>query len=185
MTFALGARAISAVESEAASFPSCSAWSTLRTFSQHPETGVLPIPNRTQDLTHQRSLLHAEQNAPKAGLSISPRARGPSTFVAPAVASKRCTSLHMAARRDNVEVAGTLLDCGADIEARDSVGDTPLRRSVNCNQVGVATLLLARGADIHSIGSKGITPLLAARTITMKRLLQSTVDGRTAEADLS
>ena len=85
---------------------------------------------------------------------------------------KRCTPLHMAARRDNVEVAGALLDCGADIEARDSLGDTPLRRSVNCDKVGVATLLLARGADIHSIGSKGVTPYLAARTVRMKRLLE-------------
>jgi hypothetical protein len=50
-------------------FPSCTAWSTLPRFSQHPETGVLPIPNRTLDLTHQRSLLHAEQNAPKARCS--------------------------------------------------------------------------------------------------------------------
>ena len=34
-------------------------------FHKYPEAGVLPIPNRTRDLTHQRSLLHAEQNAPK------------------------------------------------------------------------------------------------------------------------
>ncbi len=91
---------------------------------------------------------------------------------------KRCTALHMAARRGNAEVAAALLDCGADIEARDSVGDTPLRRSVNCDKAGAATLLIARGANIHSVGSKGLTPHLAARTIAMKRLLQSAVDGR-------
>ena len=86
---------------------------------------------------------------------------------------KRCTALHMAARRGNVEVAGALLECGADIEARDRLGDTPLRRSVNCDKIGVATLLIARGANIHSVGSKGVTPRLAARTLTMKRLLES------------
>ncbi len=86
---------------------------------------------------------------------------------------KHCTALHMAARRDNVEVAGALLDCGADLEAQDKLGDTPLRRSVNCNQDGVAKLLLARGANPRSVGSKGLTPYLAARTVTMKRLLQS------------
>lgn len=91
--------------------------------------------------------------------------------------AKHCTALHMAARRGNVEVAEALLDCGSDIESRDSLGDTPLRRSVNCNKTEVATLLLARGADIHSIGSKGITPQPAARTITMKRLLLSAVGG--------
>jgi truncated hemoglobin YjbI len=96
---------------------------------------------------------------------------------------KHCTPLHMAARRGNVEVAGALLDCGAEIEARDKLGDTPLRRAVNCDKVRVATLLVTRGANIHSVGSKGVTPRLAARTITMKQLLQSTVDGRTAGTD--
>jgi len=86
---------------------------------------------------------------------------------------KHCTPLHMAARRGNVEVAGALLDCGANIEARDSLGETPLRRAVNCNKVEVAALLLARGADLHSKGSKGLTPLLAARTSAMKRLAGS------------
>jgi ankyrin repeat protein len=91
---------------------------------------------------------------------------------------KRCTALHMAARRGNVEVAAALLDCGADIEARDSLGDTPLRRSVNCNKIEVAALLLSRGADRGPRGSKGLTPLTAARTSAMKRLLQSGSRGR-------
>jgi truncated hemoglobin YjbI len=89
---------------------------------------------------------------------------------------KRCTALHMAARRGNVEAAGALLDCGANLEARDSAGDTPLRRSVNCNKIEVTALLLARGADIDSIGSKGITTFVAARTVVMKQLLQSAHD---------
>lgn len=60
--------------------------------------------------------------------------------------AKRCTALHMAARRGNVEVAAALLDCGADIEARDTHGDTPLRRALNCRKSGVVSLLLSRGA---------------------------------------
>lgn len=85
---------------------------------------------------------------------------------------KRTTPLHMAARRGNWEMAGALLDCGADMEARDSEGETPLRRAVNCNYAGVAALLVARGADTGSIGSKGLTPLTAARSAEMKRVLQ-------------
>jgi truncated hemoglobin YjbI len=85
---------------------------------------------------------------------------------------KHCTALHMAARRGNVEVAEALLDCGADIEARDSLGETPLRRSVNCDKVAVAALLVDRGADIHSVGSKKLTPRLAARSVAMKRLFK-------------
>jgi ankyrin repeat protein len=87
---------------------------------------------------------------------------------------KHCTALHMAARRGNAEVAEALLACGADIEARDSLGDTPLRRSVNCGKTAVAALLLSRGADLHSKGSKGLTPLLAARSAAMSRLLRYT-----------
>ena len=34
---------------------------------------------------------------------------------------KHCTALHMAARRGNKDVAEALLDCGAAIEARDSL----------------------------------------------------------------
>ena len=86
--------------------------------------------------------------------------------------AKRCTALHMAARRGNVDVIGALLDGGADIEARDSDGDTPLRRAVNRNKVEAAKLLLARGADPHSKGSKTLTPALAARSDRMRQVFK-------------
>jgi 26S proteasome non-ATPase regulatory subunit 10 len=79
----------------------------------------------------------------------------------------------MAARRGNVQIAEVLLDCGANIEARDRTGDTPLRRSVNLDKTAVAALLVARGADTRSVGSKGLTPLSAARSSAMKQVLQS------------
>jgi ankyrin repeat protein len=87
---------------------------------------------------------------------------------------KRCTAFHMAARRGNVDVIEALLDGGADIEARDSAGDTPLRRAVNCNQVEAARMLLARGADTHSKGSRGLTPVLAARNDPMRHVFDAT-----------
>jgi len=86
---------------------------------------------------------------------------------------KRCTALHMAARRGHLEIAEALLEGGADIEARDSLGETPLRRAVNCNRLKVAALLLDRGADRHSMGSRRLTPVLAARSRDMRILLQS------------
>ena len=86
---------------------------------------------------------------------------------------KHCTPLHMAARRGNVEVTEALLDCGANIEARDSLGDTPLRRAVNCGKTAVAELLVAKGADTHSTGSKGFTPRSAARAGAIRRLAET------------
>jgi ankyrin repeat protein len=84
--------------------------------------------------------------------------------------AKRCAPLHMAARRGNVEIAEALLDSGAAVDLKDSVGDTPLRRAINCGKTDVAALLIARGADIHSRGSKGLTPATAARAKATRQL---------------
>jgi hypothetical protein len=58
----------------------------------------------------------------------------------------RATALHAAARRGYVEIARALLDCGAELNAPDRKGDTPLQRAINCRKNEVAVLLLARGA---------------------------------------
>ncbi|MEO8371996.1 MAG: ankyrin repeat domain-containing protein [Candidatus Solibacter sp.] len=89
--------------------------------------------------------------------------------------SKSCTPLHMAARRGHDEIAAALLDCGAQLDPRDSVGETPLRRAVNCNKPAIAALLALRGADLNSVGSKGLTPKSAARTTAMRRALETGV----------
>jgi hemoglobin len=59
----------------------------------------------------------------------------------------RATALHMAARRGFVETARALLDSGAATEIRDSKGDTPLQRALNCRRQSVAQLLVSRGAS--------------------------------------
>ena len=75
----------------------------------------------------------------------------------------RGTPLHTAARRDNVVVAGVLLSAGADIEARDIKGETPLRRALNCRQPGMIGLLLAHGANPDSPDKRGVTPRQVAK----------------------
>jgi truncated hemoglobin YjbI len=86
---------------------------------------------------------------------------------------KHCTALHMAARRGNIRVAEALLDCGANIEARDKLSDTPLRRAVNCGKVDMVAFLLSRGADAQAKGSRGLAPWQVARGSAMKKLLQA------------
>jgi hemoglobin len=77
----------------------------------------------------------------------------------------RGTPLHTAARRDNVAVGSVLLSAGADLEARDIKGETPLRRALNCRQPGMIELLLAHGANPDSPDKRGVTP----RQIAKKR----------------
>jgi truncated hemoglobin YjbI len=55
------------------------------------------------------------------------------------------TALHMAARRGNAVVAQALIDCGANVSARDTRGDTPLQRALNCRKPHVAELLRSYG----------------------------------------
>jgi hemoglobin len=70
----------------------------------------------------------------------------------------RGTPLHTAARRDNVAVGSVLLSAGADLEARDIKGETPLRRALNCRQPGMIELLIANGANPDSPDKHGVTP---------------------------
>jgi hemoglobin len=69
----------------------------------------------------------------------------------------RATALHMAARRGHVEIARALIDCGAAIEARDSKGDTPLRRAINCRRSAVSQLLMELGAAATPPKSKAVS----------------------------
>ena len=125
----------------------------------------------TSGADRDRSPLYCVANecgAPTAAAVVRALLQRGSTDVNAIHGVKRCTALHMAARRGNTGIIAALLDGGADIEARDSVGETPLRRAVNCNKVKAAELLLARGADRRSKGSRGLTPVLAARSGEMK-----------------
>ena len=63
------------------------------------------------------------------------------------------TALHMAARQGFVEIAAALLDCGANINARDQKGDTPLQRALNCRRPQVARLLAEGGASGYRLAA--------------------------------
>ena len=53
--------------------------------------------------------------------------------------------LHRAARDDNYRLARAMIESGADIEARDSVGFTPLYRAIKSKSHKVAKVLLEDG----------------------------------------
>jgi ankyrin repeat protein len=72
------------------------------------------------------------------------------------------TPLLYAARDGRTDIAGVLLDAGADINQRDANDITPLIIAITNNHPGVARFLIQRGADIKATDWYGRTPLWAA-----------------------
>jgi hemoglobin len=87
----------------------------------------------------------------------------------------KSTPLHMAARRGHVFLADILLKAGADMEAKDSKGETPLRRAVNCQREQMVLFLLSRGANPFSRDKNGRTPEEGARRETIRVALRHAV----------
>lgn len=72
------------------------------------------------------------------------------------------TPLHLAARFGRDDLADPLIRAGADVEARNGLGEPPLHLSAAYGRPAVAAVLLARGADVHARARSGKTPLHAA-----------------------
>ena len=66
------------------------------------------------------------------------------------------TALHMACEKGHAEVAEYLLAHEADMEARDSLGNTPLHVATQHQQTQLVQILLDSGADPDSENSASI-----------------------------
>ena len=76
----------------------------------------------------------------------------------------RNTPLHFCASL-TVEVAKKLIDAGADVNAKNIFGFTPLYLSVKCNKIDMVRILMDNGADENIANDLGDTPLTVARKI--------------------
>jgi ankyrin repeat protein len=72
---------------------------------------------------------------------------------------KQMTGLHLAAYFGAQGIVHRLLDCGADLKAANSDGETPLHQASRNGRLEVVRMLLDRGADINTAASYGLTPL--------------------------
>jgi ankyrin repeat protein len=75
----------------------------------------------------------------------------------------KTTPLHQAVKKGNDEIVGLLLEIGADIEARDKNGETPLfyavSRSRHSGYHKVLDILLEKGSNVNTVDESGATVL--------------------------
>lgn len=77
-----------------------------------------------------------------------------------------CT--HAAASRNYSRVLGLLIQLGADIDARDNIGQTPLHVAVANGSLEAISVLLSAGASTSLIDNAKCTPLRAAQDIALR-----------------
>jgi ankyrin repeat protein len=75
-----------------------------------------------------------------------------------------------------VSTVRVLLDSGADLEARDEDGETPLIRAASYGQTDIFRLLLQRGANLNARDKNGMTALIAAACECAVATMNSTYD---------
>lgn len=80
-------------------------------------------------------------------------------WVFPGKDERGATSLHYASV---IEIARRLIDGGADVNAKDAEGNTPLHGAAAAGKQELIELLLAHGADPNAANKDGVTPLYSA-----------------------
>ncbi len=72
------------------------------------------------------------------------------------------TALHFAAENSGIPTIELLLQHGANINARNRFGQTPLALATLKDRKDIVEFLITRGADVNTISTRGNTPLIGA-----------------------
>ena len=87
------------------------------------------------------------------------------------------TPLDLAILNEHIKTAKLLIDNGADINAKDNYGNTPLHKT---NNIEIAKTLIHNGADVNARNTYGNTPLYKIEDIeTIKLLVDNGADVNT------
>lgn len=86
------------------------------------------------------------------------------TFIPPGIPFEGASALHVAALKDNREIAQILLENGADIDirAKDQFAGPPLEWAVFFGIKDMGVFLIESGADLNAKNAIGTTPIDAA-----------------------
>ena len=87
------------------------------------------------------------------------------------------TPLIRAAEGNNTSVIRFLVEAGADLENRDSPGDTALLTAVNWGHLESVKILVELGADVNAANNTGWTPLTKSMEKDKKDFFQVLLDG--------
>jgi ankyrin repeat protein/beta-lactamase regulating signal transducer with metallopeptidase domain len=82
------------------------------------------------------------------------------------------STIHLAAHAGDLARVKTLIEKGADVNARDKRGNTPLFSAVLAKTDEVARFLIANGADVNAQDDLGMTPLLSAAGGGSKKVIE-------------
>ncbi|XP_042891456.1 uncharacterized protein LOC122265984 [Penaeus japonicus] len=97
------------------------------------------------------------------------------------------TVLHRAAHHGDDLIARLLLQSGANVNARDVVGNTPLHAAAQAGHNRVVKLLLANGAQLEATSRSGMTPLHRAaskgKELTCNLLLRRGANTRAEDSE--
>jgi len=66
--------------------------------------------------------------------------------------------MHFAASNGDLGVLKELLEAGAEVDIKSSIGQTPLFWAATAGQQSTATMLLEYGADVNARDNYGLTP---------------------------
>ena len=103
----------------------------------------------------------AQGNVKAVKRHLAAGARIDGAFVAPGIPASGATPLHMAVLCNQGDMAGFLIQRGADlnVRAKDKHGGTPLHWAAALGRVEMAVRLMEAGADINAPDNNAFTPL--------------------------